>query len=150
MRLKALLAAMLLSISPAAGQPQGAPLPAGPLKFAGFSARFGTDGSFALEGPGWPPFKGTWKRQGSEIELLTGGDAAGGCDKAGRYRATVDTGKGHVTFDLVDDACTPRRMILDRCSWRPSDEVVPIPVRHIVLTAASPRVTIPAAAPADG
>jgi outer membrane protein assembly factor BamB len=145
-----LLAAVLLSMNPAAGQPQGPPLPAGPLKFAGFSARFGTDGAFALEGPGWPPFKGTWKRQGSEIELLTAGDAAGGCDKAGRYRATVEADKGHVTLDLVSDACAPRRMILDRSSWRPSDEVVTIPVRKIVRTAASSRVTIPAAAPDAG
>ena len=128
------------------GRPeQGAPLPAGPLKFGGFSARFGADGTFALDGPGWPPFKGTWKRDGGEIELLTP-DAAGGCDKPGRYRVTVEKDKGHVTFDLVADACAPRRMILDRSSWRPSDEVVTVPVRKIVRTAASSRVTIPAAA----
>ena len=150
MRLKALVAAALLSMNPAAGQPQGTPLPAGPLKFGSFSARFGTDGSFALEGPGWPPFKGTWKRQGGEIELLTSGDAAGGCDKAGRYRATVEAEKGHVTFDLVSDACAPRRMILDRSSWHPSEEVIPVPVRNIVRTAASSRVALPAAAAGAG
>jgi outer membrane protein assembly factor BamB len=149
MRVKALVVAALLSMNPPAGQ-QSAPLPGGPLKFAGFSARFGSDGSFSLEGPGWPPFKGTWKGQGSEIEFLTGGDTAGGCDKAGRYRATVDAAKGHVTFDLVADACVPRRMILDRSSWHPSDEVIPIPVRNIVRTVAPSRVTIPAAAPAAG
>src|SRR5258708_19182755 len=124
-----LAAAVLASIHTLAGQ-QAAPFPSGPLKFSGFSARFGGDGTFALEGPGWPAFKGTWKRDGAEIELLTAGDAAGGCDKAGRYRATLE--KGHVTLNLVADACTPRRMILDRSLWRPSDEIVPVPVRRIV------------------
>jgi outer membrane protein assembly factor BamB len=150
MNLKTLFAvALLASANQPAGQ-RGVSLPAGPLKFGGFSARFGADGIFALEGKGWPPFKGTWKRQGAEIELLTPGDAAGGCDKAGRYRVTLGKTKGHLTLDLVSDACAPRRMILDRSAWRPSDEVVRIPVRKIVRTAARSRVNVPAAAPAAG
>jgi outer membrane protein assembly factor BamB len=43
----------------------------------------------------------------------------------------------------------PRRMILDRSTWRPSDEVVPVPVRHIVRTP-GPARAIPAAAPETG
>jgi outer membrane protein assembly factor BamB len=136
------LAAFLLS-GPGRVEPQETPLPSEPLKFAGFSARFGVDGTFALEGAGWPPFKGTWRRAGGEIELSTAGDAAGGCDKAGRYRVTID--RGHVTLSLVADACTPRRMILDGSLWRPTGETIPIPARHIVRTAAPTRVTIPAA-----
>jgi outer membrane protein assembly factor BamB len=161
MNLKVLLAAVLLasmnqpagsfdSASGLAQDRQAVKLPTEPLKFGGFSARFAADGVFALEGQGWPPFKGTWKQEGSEIELLTAGDAAGGCDKAGRYRVTLGTAKGHLTLDLVSDACTARRMILDRSSWRPSGEIVPVVVRKIVRTAAKSRVKIPAAAPAAG
>jgi outer membrane protein assembly factor BamB len=146
MRFKILLAAALVASIPAIEAQQATPIPSGPLKFAAFSARFGADGSFAIEGPGWPAFKGTWKRAGGEVELLTPG-AAGGCDTAARYRATVDN--GHVTFDLVSDACMPRRMILDRSTWRPSDEVVPVPVRHIVRTP-GPARAIPAATPETG
>ena len=136
------------SIGAVAGQSAPA-MPSGPLKFAAFSARFGTDGAFAIEGPGWPPFKGTWKRDGGEIELLSGGDAAGGCDKAGRYRVTVDN-TSHVTFDLVADDCRPRRMIMDRSTWRPGGEAAVVPERTIARTAAPSRVAIPAAAPAAG
>jgi outer membrane protein assembly factor BamB len=146
MTLKSLFAtAVFVSIGASTGG-QSAPIPSGSLKFAGFSARFGADGTFALEGAGWPAFKGVWKRQGTDIEILTAGPE--GCDKPGRYRVTVD--KMHVTLDLVADACTPRRMILDRSLWRPPDEVVPIPVRAIVRTAPPARVAIPDAAPDAG
>ena len=71
MPFKTLLAvALLVAMTQAAGQP-AVPLPAEPLRFGGFSARFGADGLFALEGHGWPPFKGTWKRERNEIELMT-------------------------------------------------------------------------------
>src|SRR5260370_32483930 len=100
-----LAAAVLASIHTLAGQ-QAAPIPSEPLKFGGFSARFGGDGTFALEGPGWPAFKGTWKRDGAEIELLTAGGAAGGCHKAGPYPAPV--GKGHPTPALRLDPCPPQ------------------------------------------
>src|SRR5688572_4802501 len=103
----ALLVAMNQSFDSAAGLAQDRPvdsaqpvtLPAEPLKFGGFSARFGADGAFALEGQGWPPFKGTWKQEGNEIEILTAGDAAGGCDKGGRYRVTPGKTRSHLTLD---------------------------------------------------
>lgn len=139
------LAAALLA-GPRTLAQQGAALPSEPLKFAAFSARFGADGAFSLEGPGWPAFKGTWKRDGDAIEILTGGEASGGCDKPGRYRTTID--KGHVTLALVADPCRPRQMILDRSLWRPSGETVPVPARTIVRRAAPARVAIPAA-PSD-
>ena len=144
-RFKTLLALALLVCTRPVGGQQGGPMPSEPLKFGAFSARFGVDGTFALQGQGWPPFKGTWKQDGGDIELLTPGDAAGGCDKAGRYRVTLEKDQAHVTFNLVADACAPRRMILDGSRWRPSGETVTVPVRNIVRTAASSRVTIPAA-----
>ena len=148
MRITILLAAAaaVVSMQQSGGAPGPAPIPSEPLKFAAFSARFATDGGFALQGAGWPAFKGTWKRAGGEIELLTPG-AAGGCDGAGRYRVTVD--KAHVTFDLVSDQCMPRRMILAGSTWRPSDEIVPVPVRNIVRTG-GPARAIPAATPDAG
>jgi outer membrane protein assembly factor BamB len=150
MRFTTLFAALCLAAMSSVAPQPATPIPSEPLKFAAFSARFGGDGAFAIEGPGWPPFKGTWTRNGGDIELMSGGDAAGGCDKAGRYRVTAGKGKGHVTFDVVSDACTPRRMILDRSEWRPSGEAVIVPERKIVRTAAPSRVAIPAAAPAAG
>lgn len=141
-----LAATMYWTLSARAQQPAPAP-PSYPLQFAGFAARFGADGAFTLEGPGWPTFQGTWKADGAEIEVLTP-DAAGGCDKPGRYRFRRENTR--TTFDLVSDACTPRRMILDRSTWRPTGEKDPIPVRKIVRTAAPRRIALPEAAPDAG
>jgi hypothetical protein len=66
-------------------------LPAGPLHYGDFHARFAADGAFRLDGQRWPAFKGTWKRNGTAIEIETPNvpNAPQGCDRAGRYRATV-------------------------------------------------------------
>jgi outer membrane protein assembly factor BamB len=141
------ITAFLLTGPGTRAQP-GPALPSEPLTFAAFAARFGADGRFSLEGAGWPAFNGTWKREGAEIELLTGGETAGGCDRPGRYRASVDN--RHVTLALVADPCAPRRMILDRSVWRPAGEVVAVPERKIVRTAAPARVPLPAPAPDAG
>ena len=64
------------------GQPSP-PLPAQRLAFGAFIAQFAPDGTFALEGPGWPSFKGTWTSDGSQIELqVPKGER--GCDGPGR------------------------------------------------------------------
>lgn len=141
----ALLAAVLsLGLDAAAQQPSP---PTVPLRFAGFSAQFAADGTFTLEGAGWPTFKGSWKADGAEIELATtGGPAA--CVKPARYR--VRTENARTTLDLVSDECQPRRMILDRSTWRPAGVADAIPERKIVRTAAPKRVPLPAAAPAAG
>jgi outer membrane protein assembly factor BamB len=148
MRPLTLVIAALVLCGSARVAEQGPALPSGPLKFAAFVARFAADGGFSLEGPGWPAFKGTWKRDGAEIVLLTGGETAGGCDQPGRYRASVDN--GHVTLALVADPCMGRRMILDRSLWRPSGEVVSVPERKIVRTASPARVRLAAAPPDAG
>jgi outer membrane protein assembly factor BamB len=140
------VAVLCSPLSASAGQPASSP-PSYPLQFAAFAARFGADGAFTLEGPGWPPFKGTWKADGAEIEILTTGPPAG-CDKPGRYR--IRTENARTTFDLVSDACMPRRMVLDRSTWRPVGEKDPVPVRKIALTAAPRRVAVPKGTPAAG
>jgi outer membrane protein assembly factor BamB len=141
-RVFALLGALALS-----GQsPVDAPLPTGPLSFGVFSAQFGADGTFSLQGkyPGeWPPFKGTWKTSGGEVELVTPGGSAE-CAPAGRYRFRRDG--SHVSFDVIADACVERRMIMDRSTWRPAGETEPIPERRIVRTGAAARVPLPPAA----
>ena len=124
------------------------PLPTGsPLRFGFFTLQLEADGTFTLAGQGWPTFEGTWMAEGSEIAVQSpGGEKE--CDGPGRYRFVAEGRR--VTFSLVSDACTPRRMILDRSDWRPPDEPVVVPPRRIVRSgpAASPRLS--AAAPDKG
>ena len=47
--------------------------------------RFAPDGAFELQGVGYPTFKGTWKRDGGEIEIVAP-MVAGGCPEPARYR----------------------------------------------------------------
>ena len=97
-------------------------IPSGPLRFGSFVARFDPDGTFRLDGDTWRGLVGDWKinRNRAEIEL-TMADGPGGCLGIGRYRVRVDAGR--VTFDLVSDACPPRRMIFDGSTWSPAEEV---------------------------
>jgi outer membrane protein assembly factor BamB len=105
------------------------------MKFGAFVARFDPAGTFTLEGAGWPRMAGNWKTRGDEIEMSMTG-APKGCDGPARYRVRVD-GK-HVSFDLISDECTPRRMIIDRSTWGPTEEVKTIAPRNIVRTAGAP------------
>jgi outer membrane protein assembly factor BamB len=122
-------------------------LPSSPLAFGAFHLRFSPDGTFVLEGQGWPTFKGTWTINGGRIALTTPG-LPDNCDKAGSYGFRVEA--GHVGFDVVEDACVPRRMILDRSRWRPADEKDTVPERRIVRTAAGPPRGLPTASSAKG
>ncbi len=106
-------------------------LPTTLMKFGAFSARFNSDGSFTLDGTGWPPFGGTWKLQGEEIEIVTAKPPKG-CDGAGRYRLRKEGAK--ISFNLVSDECQPRRMVIDRSTWSPAEEAKAIPQRQIKLT----------------
>jgi outer membrane protein assembly factor BamB len=124
------------------GGQASAPLPAGPLSFGAFTARFLPDGTFALDGEGWPPFKGTWKTDGQQLELIVAANAPEGCGGPGRYQFRVDGRR--VSFDLVTDGCEPRKMILDHSSWLPAGDARPIPPRHLVRTT-NDRAPLPAA-----
>jgi outer membrane protein assembly factor BamB len=116
-----------------AGRQAGGRIPAAPLRFGVFTARFDPSGTFKLEGDRWPTLSGGWKVEGDEVELLLTSDAPKGCEGPGRYRVRADGGR--VGFDLITDDCTPRRMILDRSTWSPAGEARVKPTRRIVRTA---------------
>jgi hypothetical protein len=122
---------------PTSARPQtDVQLPVTPLKFGAFTARFDADGTFKLEGTGWPALSGSWKRSGAELELVTAKPPRG-CDGPGRYRARLD-GK-HVSFELIADDCVPRRMILNGSIWAPAEKAkVIVPRRIITKSSARP------------
>jgi len=129
-------AVMLGGVAILAALMQGAPtpavtLPAQPLRFGVFTARFDPSGAFTVEGTGWPKLAGTWTLSGSELELRTP-SAEKECAEPARYR--IDPNGGHPTFAVVADPCQVRRMILDRSSWRLASEAVAIPTRQIAVT----------------
>src|SRR6266404_1481654 len=107
-------------------------VPASKLTFGVFAAQFDSNRTFTLEGKGWPSMKGNWKSKGDEIELSMSG-GPDGCGGPGRYRIHLDG--SHITFDLISDECTVRRMIIDRSTWVPPGEVKTIVPRRIVKTA---------------
>jgi outer membrane protein assembly factor BamB len=136
---RTLSAAVLVANTIGVAAQTAPPIPFEPLVFGGFNASFGADpstslrrGTFTLQGDGWPPFKGTWQIDAGVIELIVPGMR--NCDGAGRYRVRGD--EHHVSFDLVSDGCEPRKMILDRSSWRPASEARIIPARQIERTVA--------------
>ncbi len=143
MRVLAVCTLIAVSIST-----QQAPvLPAGPLVFGGFAGEFRADGTFRIAGAGWPTFVGTWKVEAGQVELrLT--EPVKGCEAAGRYRFARDGGR--VSFDVVEDSCTQRRMIVDRSTWRPAGEKPAVPVREFRLSAASSLSALPPAPAATG
>jgi hypothetical protein len=60
---------------------------------------------------------GTWATRGSEVTLqLQSGP--NNCTDAGRYTFAVVGAR--VSFNVIADACAPRRMILDRSEWSPA------------------------------
>jgi outer membrane protein assembly factor BamB len=118
-----------------ANQQTDVQVPSHRLTFGIFVARFDSGGTFKLEGDRWPTLAGNWKSKGDEIELSTSGGPKG-CNGPGRYRVRMDGNR--VSFDLVSDECTPRRMILDRSTWTPAGEVKPKVPRSIIRTAGRP------------
>ena len=141
------LARVLMALGLLAPALQPPSIPTTPLTFGFFVARFADDGTFALEGQGWPAFKGTWKAAEGHIELLSPG-GPGGCDGVGRYRFQTD-GK-RLSFQVAQDECKPRRMILDRSSWLPAGEVEPVAARTIVRRSAQRRGPLPEAGSSAG
>ncbi|PYT08757.1 MAG: hypothetical protein DMF60_03925 [Acidobacteria bacterium] len=126
---------------PAGASPQtDVQVPSSPLTFGVFVARFDSSRTFTLEGDRWPSMKGNWKSKGDEIELSMSGGPAG-CDGPGRYHIRVDGTR--LSFDLISDDCTVRRMILDQSAWSPAGEVKTTAPRRIVRTAGAPAPSRP-------
>ena len=125
---------------------RGQAIPPVPMTFGAFTATFGQDGVFALEGQGWPALKGTWTAAGDTVEIVTSGGGAG-CTGAGRYAYRVEDGRA--SFTLQSDDCEARRMILDRSTWLPAGTPVTRPERRIVRTPGAGGPLPKAAAP-DG
>ena len=106
------LAVSVINASPSAQQS----LPSGPLVMRAFTLRFDPAGTFTLSGEGWPSMAGSWTASASEVTMQLR-DAPEDCIGAGRYTFSVVITR--VSFNLVADPCTPRRMILDRSEWSP-------------------------------
>lgn len=121
-------------------------LPSKPLHYGFFALKFAADGTFALEGQGWPTFNGSWKVTNDELTLFTPG--VPDCGGPGRYRVRLDGNR--LLLTLIDDGCEPRRMIVHDSAWLPEGEKPVIPKRDIVRTAADPVPSPPAAAPSKG
>ncbi len=100
-----------------------------------------------MDGPGWPAFSGTWKTEGADLTLLTPA-AKGDCVGPGQYRFAVSGPR--VSFTLVSDTCAPRRMILDKSTWRPEGVVDPVPERRIVRSGPERPAPLRRAAGAGG
>jgi outer membrane protein assembly factor BamB len=139
----AMLLTSLTAIVHLGAQSRSVQLPTGPLKFGGFAASFNADGSFRLEGWGWPTMNGTWTLQGYEIALVLPDKPPKGCDGPGKYRVRVQD--QHPAFDVISDDCVPRRMILNGSTWMGAGEAKVIPGRHILTTSTAlpPKTTEP-------
>jgi outer membrane protein assembly factor BamB len=142
----ALFSALAL-VSHAGAKQAAVSIPNAPLVFGVFSAHFRSDGTFSLAGEGWPSMQGAWTLTGTEIVLRLS-RAPAECSDAARYTVIADG--GHLTFALVSDTCTERRMILDRSEWRPAGETLPILERRITRTVAPGQHQLPRAAAATG
>jgi hypothetical protein len=125
---------------------QGA-LPQGLLTFGGFTGEFLANGSYRIEGEGWPTLAGTYTASGSELVLLPAA-GSGECEGPARYTFTAESGR--LSLGLLSDGCEPRRMILDGSLWRPAGEKTPFPERRIETSSADGRRPLPEPGNASG
>ncbi|HUR20213.1 MAG TPA: PQQ-binding-like beta-propeller repeat protein [Vicinamibacterales bacterium] len=142
-RIQLIAATLLCSVIVAAQSPA---LPSTPMAYGDITATFAADGTYTLGGPGWGKLAGSWKAASGEAELV-GTAPPAGCGEPGKYRYRVE-GK-QLTFELVADACMPRRMMLTDSRWLPLGEKPVIPERRFVRTSVSSRPW-PATPPAAG
>ena len=145
----ALALAWMVSAAPQP-QPPSSAVPSTLLRYREFTMRFAPDGSFELQGTGYPAFKGTWTRQGAnEVEIVAPNNR-GACPEPARYR--IRTEQRWTILDVVNDPCANRQFFLDRSTWLPDGVSAKdvLPPRKIVRTASPRRAALPAAAPATG
>ena len=94
----------------AMGQTAAPQLPSSPMTFGVFVVRFSANGTFMLEGQGWPSIRAPGG-PGARRSTWSHPDRTAGCDEPGRYRFRVESSR--LSFDLVFDDCVPRRMIFE-------------------------------------
>jgi hypothetical protein len=103
------LVALCIACAATFGAAQQAAIPSTPLQYRVFTATFAADGTFSLQGQGWPAVMGTWAVEGDEVVLRPAGGPPE-CTAEGRYR--VGRVGAELTLEAVADDCPPRRMIL--------------------------------------
>jgi outer membrane protein assembly factor BamB len=122
-------------------------LPSEPLAIRAFTLRFDPAGTFTLSGEGWPSMAGTWTTNGREVTLqLQSGPKD--CTGTGRYTFAVD--EARVSFNLIEDACQPRRMMLDRSQWLPQGVQPAMEERRIVRGGGTAKGALPPQANGTG
>jgi outer membrane protein assembly factor BamB len=139
-----LLVTLTIAIASILAQ-QAPALPPSVLKYGAFSMKLAADGVFTLSGQGWPTFTGTWTRDGDRLTVTTTGNP---CAEPGRYRFVVEG--AHLSLTSIDDACVPRRMILNASRWRPESEAEPMPERRILRSGPDRPPALPDPADAKG
>jgi outer membrane protein assembly factor BamB len=142
----ALALGFVCALAGAHGAARQSSIPSTPLTYGFFTAQFAADGTFTLDGDGWPSFTGSWKTDAGVLDIATPGVAK--CESPGRYRFRVEGGR--INFDVVNDECTPRRMILDRSVWRALGEAESVPERRLTHRRAVPLPELPPATPSAG
>ena len=96
----------LLAMQPARGES----VPSALLRYREFTMRFAPDGSFELQGTGYPTFKGSWKPQAEgEVEIVAP-NQRGGCPEPARYRVRRD--RQWTILEAVTDPCAGRQFFL--------------------------------------
>lgn len=120
-------------------------LPSGPLVIRAFTLSFDPAGTFTLSGDGWPSMAGTWTTSGREVALQLA-NGSKDCTDTGRYTFSVDGAQ--VSFNLIEDTCQPRRMILDRSQWLPRGVQPAMEARRIVRARGTANSALPP--PANG
>jgi outer membrane protein assembly factor BamB len=144
---RVIVAAVVGVVCVTAAHSQQASLTSGPLTMRAFTLRFEPAGTFSLDGEGWPSMAGTWTADGDRVTLQLR-SAPSGCMEPGRYMFAIDGTR--VSFNVVDDGCQPRRMILDRSRWLPAGAADPVAARNIVRTAGSTTTPLPPAVSSIG
>jgi outer membrane protein assembly factor BamB len=122
-------------------------LPSGPLVIRAFTLSFDPAGTFTLSGEGWPSMAGSWTTSGREVALQL---EQGPKDCTGRGRYTFSVDGARVSFNLIEDACQPRRMILDRSQWLPRGVQPAMEARRIVRAGGTANSALPPQANGTG
>ncbi|MEM9409098.1 MAG: PQQ-binding-like beta-propeller repeat protein, partial [Acidobacteriota bacterium] len=122
-----------------------ASLPQGPLVFGAFEASFEVDGSYSVEGSGWPTLEGSWTTEGSELRIETEG--VPNCEGIGRYTWSYEAPALRLT--LLEDDCRPRQMILGASVWYPPGQQPEVPERVLEVERLG-RAELPAPSSAEG